>query len=550
MSHFKPVATLDTHSVENQAKPIGNYNLYDIDIPLQEALVREGVTWAEPQIKALGGTLGTEEIQRAGHDANRFPPELHQFDLYGHRIDEVQYHPAYHTMMKIAKEHSIHSIAWKTRQPRGHVVHSILEFLLGQVESGVCCPITMTYAAVPALKHHQALYDSLFPKLVNADYDSRFLPISEKRSITMGMAMTEKQGGSDVRANTTRAQPIGGDEYLLTGHKWFCSAPMSDAFLTLAQSKNGLSCFWVPRWTPNGERNRFFIQRLKNKLGNRSNASSEIEYNQTWCRLVGQEGRGIPTIIEMVHHTRLDCAHAAVSIQRQALTQAIHHCRHRKAFGKKLIDQPLMQNVLADLIVEYEANLMLALRVARAYDDGTDSPEQALFARVAVAITKYWTNKRCSYFVNEAMECLGGAGYIEDTPLPRLYREAPLNGIWEGSGNVICLDVLRAINKNSASIDIIFNEMQDVVGENRLLDNYILEVKRNFSDRTQMPFRARHLVEQMALALQGALLVKHGNSAVCEAFLRTRLNKEWGFGFGSLPSGLRISEILSRGMAW
>jgi putative acyl-CoA dehydrogenase len=537
---------LGTHTVTNQVPPLGDINLYGLDRPLQEALNRNGAGWAEGHVRNFGAVMGTAKMFEEGRLANVHPPELRTHDRYGHRIDEVRFHPAYHNIMQCAKENRVHSIAWEGRKG-GHVAHAALEFLLTQVEAGTCCPLTMSYAAVPALEKQGGWAAEIAKKLKTPIYDSRFVPISEKEGITMGMAMTEKQGGSDVRANTTHAMHLSEDVYLLQGHKWFCSAPMSDAFLTLAQTQKGLTCFFVPRIQPDGTRNPFFIQRLKNKLGNRSNASAEIEYQGTWARRLGEEGRGVPTIIEMVHHTRLDCAVAAVGLQRQALTQALHHAQHRSAFGGKLIEQPLMQNVLADLSLEFDANLSMVFRVAHAYDEQSHGEkDEGGFSRLAVAIAKYWTNKRTAYFVNEAMECLGGAGYIEESILPRLYREAPLNGIWEGSGNVICLDILRTIRKEPESLAQFFAEVEKGRGVDSILDRAIDNIKRQLNDTENLPFRGRFIVEQLALVFQGSLLARHGSPDIFEAFLQTRIFRGGGMAYGTFSKSTGITSILER----
>jgi putative acyl-CoA dehydrogenase len=444
----QPITQLATHEVVNQSPPLGDYNAFDSDQPLIEAVSREAPAWVAEHCRRFGAVVGSARVQELGFLANRYPPELKAFDRYGQRIDEVVYHPAYHELMTLALEHDCHAIAWRRQSEGGAAAHIALMYLLTQPEQGVCCPVTMTHAVVPALRQQPALAAEWEPRILSNRYDPRFLPPAEKASVTFGMAMTEKQGGSDVRANTTQAvslgQPGAGQPYALTGHK-FCSAPMSDAFLTLAQTPEGLSCFLVPRWRPDGTRNRFLIQRLKDKLGNRSNASSEIEYQDTFAVMVGEPGRGVSTIIEMVHQTRLDAATAPVGMMRQALLQALHHTRYRRAFGAPLIEQPLMRNVLADLALEVEAGTALVMRVARAFDQSAGSERERLFARIATAVTKFWTNKRSAEFIYEAMECLGGSGYVEESILPRLYREAPVNSIWEGSGNVICCSTTRSI---------------------------------------------------------------------------------------------------------
>ncbi|MDN5870922.1 MAG: acyl-CoA dehydrogenase family protein, partial [Nitrococcus sp.] len=462
--------------------------------------------------------------------------------------DEVHYHPAYHELMRLAVRHGVHNIAWTRQGEGGHVAHVAALYLLTQPEQGVCCPITMTHAVVPALRLEPALADFWEPKIRAREYDPRCLPASEKAGVTFGMAMTEKQGGSDVRANTTRAQALGGDEYELTGHKWFCSAPMSDAFLTLAQTPAGLTCFLVPRWRPDGTRNPFFIQRLKDKLGNRANASAEIEYCNTWARRLGEEGRGVRAIIEMVHQTRLDAATAPVGMMRQAWVQALHHARHRSAFGKPLSEQPLMRYLLADLALELEAEVALVLRIARSFDHAEKDPEERLLGRVGTAVAKYWTNKRAPQFIYEAMECLGGNGYVEESILPRLYREAPVNSIWEGSGNVICLDVLRAMEREPQTIPAFLWEVESARGGHRRLDAAIVRLKQEFAKREQAEARARRITELMALTLQASLLVRHAPAVVAHAFCESRLGESAGLLYGTLAPEVGVDAILER--AW
>jgi putative acyl-CoA dehydrogenase len=538
-----PIAELATHSVANQPPPLVNYNLFDSDPVLKTALAREGAGWAALHVSAFGQALGSEKVAALTDAANRHPPELRSFDRYGRRIDEVEFHPAYHELMTLAKSHEVHSIAW-TAKAGGHVAHMALEYLLVQVEAGVCCPITMTSASVPVLRSEPNLAVEWLPKVLAAGYDLRFIPAAEKSSVTIGMAMTEKQGGSDVRANTTRAEPAGDDGYALTGHKWFCSAPMSDAFITLAQARGGLSCFFVPRWRPDGSRNPFFLQRLKDKLGDRSNASAEIEYAGTFALLVGEEGHGVRAIMDMVHQTRLDTALAAAGLMRQAVVQAVHHARHRRAFGRRLADQPLMRNVLADLVIDWVAATMMAARVARAFDEAAGDPSAKTFSRLAVAVAKYWINKRLAAHVCEAMECLGGSGYVEESIMPRLYRQAPVNGIWEGSGNVICLDVLRTIAREPVSLDALFAELTLARGGDRRLDlaiEKLNEMLRNHSDAEQ---HARRITESTALLLQGALLLRYGPEAVADAFCATRLSTDGGATYGTLPLGSDFDAII------
>lgn len=543
-----PVSALDGHAVTNQPPPLGPYNLYDSDPVLREALRREGAGWAEDRVRAFGGVLGQERVRDLADAANRYPPELRTFDRYGHRIDEVAYHPAYHELMTLAKAHEVHSIAWTAHQRGGHLAHFALEYLLAQAEPGVCCPITMTYAAIPTLRKAPDIAAAWEARILSAAYDPNFVPAAEKRGATVGMALTEKQGGSDLRANATRAEPLSADgEYALTGHKWFCSAPMSDAFLTTARTDAGVSCFFVPRWRPDGTRNPFFIQRLKDKLGDRSNASSEIEYRGTWARRIGDDGEGIRAIIDMVHHTRLDTALAAAGMMRQAAVQAIHHTAHRRAFQRLLSEQPLMRNVLADLVVEWAAATATVARVARAYDDGGDDEAARLFARIAVAVAKFWINKRLPGHVYEAMECLGGNGYVEDSGMPRLYREAPVNSIWEGSGNVICLDVLRTMEKAPDAVSVFLAEAEVARGADRRLDAAVRRLKDELRNPAEWEAQARRLVETMALILEGTLLVRHGPAAVADAFCASRLGEGWGRSYGTLPASTAFGDIIALG---
>jgi putative acyl-CoA dehydrogenase len=535
------------HEVPNQAPPLCGHNLFLSDTTLVNAATREGADWAYQQLSELGRLLGTEEVQRWGFDANENGPVLHTHDRYGNRRDEVVFHPSWHNLMQTSVAHKLHSLPWIEKRKGAQVARAILMMLTAQNEAGHTCPISMTFSGVAALRAEPELAREWEPKILSAIYDPQFRPAHEKRGVLMGMGMTEKQGGSDVRANTTRAEQIGrSKEYLITGHKWFCSAPMCDAFLVLAQAPKGLSCFFLPRWTPEGERNHFHIQRLKNKMGNRSNASSEVEFAGAWASLVGEEGRGVNTIIEMVHHTRLDCAIAGAALMRQALVQAVHHAKHRKAFGKLLIDQPLMRNVLADLAIESEAATLLMVRLASSFDARQSDPRERAFSRIATAIGKFWLCKRACIHVGEALECLGGNGYVEESIMPRLYREAPLNSIWEGSGNVICLDILRALAKEPATLDALISEIRLAVADPRL-SALIADVEsslakgRNGSD---LEVQARRLAEKLALALEASLLIRHSTPAIAEAFCNSRLGGDHGYTFGTLPAGTDIKAIL------
>jgi putative acyl-CoA dehydrogenase len=543
----QPVSVFDSHEVTNQAPPLPDLNLFTTDPILAAAAAREGAGWAAGRLAAFGAVMGSERVAGLAEAANNYPPELKAFDRFGQRLDEVVYHPAYHELMHLAKSHEVHSIAWTAAQAGGHVAHMALEYMLVQVEAGVCCPVTMTHAGYAALRKYPVAAPWL-QRITAASYDSRFIPAAEKTGVTIGMAMTEKQGGSDVRSNTTRAAPMGEDGWFeLTGHKWFCSAPMSDAFLTLAQAPGGLSCFLVPRWRPDGTRNPFFIQRLKDKLGDRSNASAEIEYHRTAGQLIGEEGHGVRAIIEMVHHTRLDTAVAAAGLMRAAAVQAVHHAIHRSAFQKRLADQPLMRNVLADLVVEWVAATLLVARVARSFDQQSTDQSAAPFARIAVAAAKYWTNKRLPAHVCEALECHGGSGYVEDSAMPRLYRQAPVNGIWEGSGNVVCLDVLRSLEREPGSADALFAELAAARGGNRRLDLAVDRLKEDLRDPAERQARARRIVGAMALALQGSLMVRHGPSAAADAFCASRLDNDWTGTYGTLPSSVDCKPLIALG---
>ncbi len=540
---------MPTHDVLNQPPPLEGYDLFATDRALAEALDREGAAWARERAARLGGLLGGEPITW-GRQANANPPMLRTHDRSGHRIDEVEFHPAWHELLRLAVGQGLHALPWREPRPGAHVARAALFYLQSQVEAGHGCPISMTYSCVPALRAQPEVAAEWEPRILSTDYDPRMMPAAEKRGALCGMAMTEKQGGSDVRTNTTRAEPLAGRgpgaAYALTGHKWFCSAPMCDAFLVLAHTERGLSCFLLPRWTPDGTRNPFHIQRLKDKLGNRSNASSEVEFERAWAVMIGEDGRGVPTILEMVTHTRLDCVIGSAAGMRQAVAQATHHAAHRTAFGKRLTEQPLMMNVLADLCLESEAATVTMMRLARAYDEGTHDESQRSFARLATAVTKYWVCKRAPVHAAEALECLGGNGYVEESMMPRLYREAPLNGIWEGSGNVICLDVLRAMGRSPESVDAFFAEVGRAAGADPRLDAFVTELRRELGDFDAIEARARRLVERMALALQGALLVRHGDPAVAEAFCAARLARDAGLAFGTLPPGVDAGRIIER----
>ncbi len=533
----------DTHEVFNQPPPLVDYNLFCCDQVLAEAVERGGGNWGQGELREFGETLGRADFLALGFVANRFPPELRSHDRFGHRIDQVDFHPAYHTLMRTGLEAGISGAPWARPGVGAQVVRAAKHFMLTQVEASVECPMTMTYASVPALRHQPDLAAHWEPLILSQKYDPRFLPSHQKDGVTIGMAMTEKQGGSDVRANTTQAE-CQGDHFLLTGHKWFCSAPMCDAFLTLAHSPGGLTCFLVPRFRPDGSQNRFFLQRLKDKLGNKANASAEIEYDRTFAHQVGEEGRGVPTIIEMVNHTRLDCVIGSAGIMRAALVQALHHAYHRQAFGALLIDQPLMRNVLADLALESGASTTLALWLASGYDRAQEDRAAQTLIRIATAVSKYWVCKRTPPMVYEALECLGGAGYVEESVLPRLYREAPLCSIWEGSGNVMCLDVLRAASKEPETIPALLTEIGEARGHDPRFDSYLKELKKDLSDAGDLPLRARHLVERCALALQASLLLRNAPNPVSEAFVLGRLTRQGQY--GTLPREVDFKTLLER----
>jgi putative acyl-CoA dehydrogenase len=530
----------------NQPPALVDYNLFAADAPLREALEREGAAWAQDQVHDLGRLAGTQEAIDWGFQANAHPPQLRTHDRFGNRIDEVEFHPAWHRLMEVAVGHGLHALPWREPRPGAHAARAAAFYIWSQVEGGHGCPVSMTYAAVPALRQQENLAAAWEPLMTTLDYDPGLRPASTKRGALFGMAMTERQGGSDVRSNTTRAVPAGADgAHLLTGQKWFCSAPMCDAFLVLAQAPGGLTCFLLPRVLPDGTRNAFHIDRLKDKLGNRSNASAEIDLRDAWAVRVGEEGRGVRTIIEMVNHTRLDCVIGSASLMRQAVAQATHHAAHRRAFGKLLSEQPLMVNVLADIAVESEATTILMMRLAGAFDRAAD-PVEAQFRRLGLAIAKYWTCKRAVAVVAEALECHGGNGYVEESILPRLYREAPLNSMWEGSGNVNALDVLRAMSREPESVTAFLAEVERANGSDRRLDRAVADLKLELTAAGLAESGARRLVERMAMALQGSLLVRHGDPDVADAFCASRLGGNWGHSFGTLPHSTRFVSIVER----
>jgi putative acyl-CoA dehydrogenase len=537
----------ETHVVTNQVPPLTDDNPATSPV-LIEALIREGGGWGLDEVTELGALSGGAAAQRWGDLADRNRPVLHTHDRYGNRIDEIEYDPAYHELMRTAIGHGLHGAPWADDRPGAHVVRAA-KMGVWTPEPGHVCPISMTYAVVPALRHNPELAQAYEPLLTSRAYDPELTVPATKAGITAGMSMTEKQGGSDVRAGTTAAVRNADGSYSITGHKWFTSAAMSDVFLVLAQAPDGLSCFLLPRILPDGTQNRMFLQRLKNKLGNHANASSEVEYDGAVAWLVGQEGRGVPTIIEMVNLTRLDCTLGSATSMRQGLTRAIHHAQHRKAFGAYLIDQPLMRNVLADLAVEAEAATIVAMRMAGATDAVTRGDErEAMLRRIGLAAAKYWVCKRATPHAGEAMECLGGNGYAEDSGMPRLYREAPLMGIWEGSGNVSALDTLRAMATRPECVEVLFDELGSTAGNDARLDAHVERLRTGLTDLSSIEYRARKIAEDITLALQGSLLIRHGHPAVTEAFLATRMARDWGGAFGTLPTGLDLGPIIERAL--
>ena len=539
----------ETHEVVNVAHDLVDFNPYLQDAALQEAVRREGAAWAHDDLVAFGKRVGSAEYLELGVLANRFGPELDTHDRFGNRIDLVRYHPAYHALMKTAIEHGLHSSPWTDPGPGAHVARAARTYLHTQVEAGHGCPVTMTFAAVPSLRTTPQLAQLWEPKITARVYDPRNVPDADKRGLTIGMAMTEKQGGSDVRANTTLAYPVGGggpgQPYELVGHKYFVSAPMCDAFLVLAQAPGGLSCFLLPRWRPDGSKNPLQVLRLKRKMGNVSNASSETELRGALAWMVGEEGRGVRTIIEMVAMTRFDCMVGSSSGQRAAVSQALHHCSLRSAFGEVLSRQPLMRNVLADLVLESEGSLALTMRVARALDGRADEHED-LLVRLCTAVGKYWICKRTPDHTYESMECIGGSGVMEDSPFARLFRESPVNAIWEGSGNVQCLDVLRAMDKAPAVVEAFFMEVAKARGGNATLDRYTAALHQEFGDLADLEYRARDIVDRMALALQAALLVQHAPASVADAFCASRLAASGHHNYGALPRGVDCAAIIAR----
>ncbi len=551
-------AARGTHEVFNQASPFEGFDLFCSNMALVEAVQREGAGWIDEQASEVGRFAGSAEAIEMGRLANENTPVLATHDRFGNRIDAVDYHPAYHHFMWASISHGLHCIPWTERRGGAHAARAAAFMTISQAEGGHGCPISMTCAVVPSLRKQPELAAAWEPLLFSRTYDARRIAPAEKDGVTCGMSFTEKQGGSDLRANTTTARAIGaggaGGEYELTGHKWFCSAPMSDMFLITALTPEGISCFLLPRILPDGSRNRFHIQRLKDKLGNRSNASAEIELDGAWAQMVGEPGRGVATVVEMINHTRLDCTLGSAAGMRLGVALATHHCSGRSAFGKPLIEQPLMRNVLADLCLESEAATVTAMRLARAYDEaeadalaGGHDTQAQLFKRLATAVAKYWTCKRGPAHAAEALECLGGNGYVEESGMPRLYREMPVNSAWEGSGNVMCLDVLRAMVKQPACVDAFMAELELAAGADERFDSHCKRLKDELSSFEDAERRARRIVESMALALQGSLLVRHAPPAVADAFCASRLQRDRSSEYGTLPAGADFETIVERG---
>lgn len=541
-----------THDVLNQSTPFTGHNAFCDDRLLTEIAQREGVAWAQGTLKEAGACVASAHVAKLARDANRNLPELKSHDRFGNRLDEVEFHPAWHELMSLAIGHGTHSLSWTAKQSGSHTARGILSYLWNQGENGICCPLGMTYSAVPALRLQPELASVWEPFILSNQYDSSPYPMHKKNGGTVGMTLTEKQGGSDLRATQTTARPTTnrhgpGEPYVINGHKWFFSVPNSDVFVTLAQTDRGLSCFLLPGWLPDGTRNHLLIQRLKDKCGNKSNASVEVEFRDAIGWLVGEQGTGVKSALAMTHLTRLDFAIGSAGLMRRALSETIHHTSNRRAFQKSLIDQPLMQNVIADISVEVEAATLLAFRLAKAVDDQKNGNESAkLLVRIGTPVAKYWNCKRVVGVVHEAVECHGGNGFIEDGPTARLYREAPLNGIWEGSGNIIALDVLRAVSNSPDTVTALISEIGTAKGGDKRLDRAIEQLETELRRPDEHEARARRIVEKMALALQASLLLRLSPSAVADAFCATRLEPDGGMVFGNLPAGHDQRAIVER----
>lgn len=538
--------------VTNQASPLVNYNLAEGDHALMQALAVEGAGYAREDILRLGGELGTEDILRLGDLANTFDPQLRTHDRFGRRVDEVEFHPAYHELMTISMREELHSMPWSS-SAKGRYVHRAARYYLRhQVEQGTSCPITMTFAVTASLGVSPELSSAWMPRLLSTEYDPRSLPADQKRSSLFGMGMTERQGGSDVRANASKASSVGWEDgvevYQIDGHKWFCSAPQSDGLLVLAQASAGLTCFLVPRFRPDGSRNTVVVERLKPKLGNRSNASSEIRLRDAYALRLGSEGRGVATILEMVRHTRLDCCIGGASLIRRAVAETLHHTAERYTFGSQLSSHPLMRNVLADLCLESEAATAFMMRLNRAYEEALDNEEAAAFARLATAVGKFQITRKETEVVREALECHGGNGFIEESVMPRLFRESPLNAIWEGSGNVQCLDALKAMQRFPEGVRAFFDELSLARGADAGFDRALTALHDLVVNDELSELRARYVVERLAMMMQASLLLRHAPNGVGEAFLRSRVLGEHGQSFGTLPVDTRFDLLISRNL--
>lgn len=541
-----------THEVTNQVPELSDYNVFATDHVLVEGVRREHAGWHEENLERFGAELGTKEVLRLGELANRHVPELATHDRFGNRIDAVEFHPSWDQLLSLLRREGLHALPWMQPRNGAHVARAAGYFMHAQVESGSLCPTTMTFASIPVLQNEPALFAALESKLFSCEHDPRDLPLEQKRSILIGMGMTEKQGGSDVRTNTTVARALRGEgrgaEYLLTGHKWFFSAPMCDAHLVLARTAAGFSCFFVPRWRPDGSKNAVLVQRLKDKLGNRSNASSEVEFQDAYGVMVGDEGRGIPTIIEMANHTRLDCVIGSAGLMRHAFVQSAHHARHRAAFGRRLAEQPLMRNVLSDLALESEAATLLMLRLARAFE-APDDPLERAWRRIVTPAAKFWICKRALEFTGECMEIWGGNGYVENAPMARMYREAPVNSIWEGSGNVMCLDVLRAIEREPEGFMRLLGELEEVAAAHPDLHGLATGLRQDLATPPeQREMLARRFVQRLVLAAQGSLMLRYAPTPIAEAFIASRIDAESGRVYGTLAAASLQKDILER--AW
>ncbi|MDB5840173.1 MAG: isovaleryl-CoA dehydrogenase [Herminiimonas sp.] len=541
-----------THQVTNQVPELRDYNIFSTDIALSEGVRRGQAQWHQERLAGLGAELGSGEVLRLGEQANHHLPEFASHDRFGKRIDQVEFHPSWHELLRLLRREGLHALPWMAPRPGAHVARAAGYFLHSQVEAGSLCPTTMTFAAIPVLQNEPALFASLQAQLFSCEHDPRDVPLAQKKSILIGMGMTEKQGGSDVRSNTTSARAVNGSgrgaEYALTGHKWFFSAPMCDAHLVLARTEGGMSCFFVPRWRPDGSKNSVLVQRLKDKLGNRSNSSSEVEFQDAFGIMVGEEGRGIPTIIEMANHTRLDCVIGSAGLMRQAFVQAAHHARHRSAFGRPLAEQPLMRNVLSDLALESEAATLLMLRLAHASETPADPLERA-WRRIVTPAAKFWICKRALEFTGECMEVWGGNGYVENAPMARLYREAPVNSIWEGSGNVMCLDVLRAVERETEGFSLLLDQLGELAAGHTGLRGLVNALHNDMAVAPeQREALARRFVQRLVLAVQGGLMLQHAPAPVAEAFISSRIDAQCGRVYGTLGTGAEQQNILER--AW